>query len=54
MDWLTLAFAVLAAWAVLTVLSNEKRRLTEAAEAAAKPSAQPTPDAAVGATPVAH
>jgi hypothetical protein len=54
MDWLPLAFAVFAAWAVLTVVSNEKRRLTEEAEAAAKATAAPAAEAVADATPVAH
>jgi len=54
MDWLPIAFAVLASWAVLTVISNEKRRLTEEADAAAKATAEPAPAAPAVGTPVVH
>ena len=36
MDWLWIAFALVAGYALLCMVSGEKKRLTDAADAAAK------------------
>ena len=50
MSWLVLSFAVLAAWVMLTIVTNERRRLADA-NAALIPGAALAGDAAAASAP---